>query len=106
MSVSTEAELRFRPDWVYFSCLFVRDEAVGLPAWTLGLAFPPDLVDPIPEAGDLVTLTGRIGFNESRFRACEVTATDPQYEEGAALARLTWPLTCQTRFVVSGVEVH
>jgi len=93
-----ETPFVYEPDWAAFSCLFLRDQAN---TWGLRLAFPPDVQLPALARGDLVTLTGAIGFDPARYGACTVSGPNPAVQ----VERLLWPARCQDRFVVSGARV-
>jgi hypothetical protein len=88
----------YEPDWAAFSCLFLRDQAN---TWGLSLAFPPDVHLPELVRGDLVTLTGALGFDPGRYGACTVSGPNPPLE----VERLLWAARCQDRFVVSGATI-
>lgn len=88
----------YEPDWAAFSCLFLRDRAN---TWSLHLAFPPDVALPELERGDLVTLTGDLGFNSGRYGACTVSGPNPPLE----VEQLMWTSQCQDRFVVTGATI-
>jgi hypothetical protein len=85
----------YEPDWAAFSCLFLRDQAS---TWVLPLAFPPDSSVPELERGDIVTLTGGLGFDSAKYGACTVSGPDSTLEANS----LVWALSCQHRFVVTG----
>ena len=85
----------YEPDWAAFSCLFLRDEAN---TWVLPLAFPPDSAVPELTRGDLVTLTGGLGFDSAKYGACIVSGPPGVTE----IQQLRWASTCQDRFVVTG----
>jgi hypothetical protein len=91
----------FNPGWVWFSCPML---IVGEDNRPLQIYFPPDLGDPVPERGDVVTLQGQIGFDTGMYGDCTVSSVEltPQ---AVNVERQAWEQDCQTRFVVSSVEV-
>jgi hypothetical protein len=90
----------YEPDWAAFSCLFLRDRD-QTNTWSLFVAFPPDVALPELERGDLVTLTGGLGFDPARYGACTVSGPNPPLE----VEQLMWAAQCQDRFVVTGVSI-
>ena len=97
----------YEPQWVWFSCLYLRDEEPRLldSEWFYNIAFPPGVEQ--PEPGDLVTLHGQIGFDEGEYGECAVKKTirspvSPVYLD---LQNQLWDIQCQLKFVVSEVEV-
>lgn len=97
----------YEPGWVWFSCRYVHEETTGASesAWWYPIHFPPDYGGPELERGDVVVLTGHLGFDASRYGECTVEPADevgPQVGEAEAQI---WAASCQSRFVVTGAEV-
>jgi hypothetical protein len=94
----------YEPVWAWFSCRYVHEEAEETANW-YSVHFPPDYAGPELERGDVVVLTGHLGFDVSRYGECTVEAADdvgPQVGEAEAQI---WPATCQSRFVVTDAEI-
>lgn len=89
----------YEPDWAAFSCFFLRDEAN---TWFLPLAFPPDGAVPDLQRGDLVTLTGGLGFDAARYGPCTVSAGPGFPPARLDVESLLFASRCETRFVVTG----
>lgn len=52
-----------------------------------------------------MTLTGRLGMDESAYGACEASSTEVDSEATLTAVQATWALECQYRFVVESAEV-
>lgn len=93
----------YSPGWAYFSCQSLRTEDQA--AWSYQFFLPPDYDGPTLSRGDVVTLTGVLGVDESAYGACEVSSSEVEGEATLAAVNATWALECQYRFVVESAEV-
>ena len=94
----------YHPAWLYFACYYVSDRQG---TWGLPVFFPPDFEGVKPERGDIVTLTGRLGYDVDRYGPCTVT-TDLEEITPDALAaeQQQFAASCRYRFVVESVKVR
>ncbi len=86
----------YAPGWVYFSCSYLDE---------LAIHFPPDFAGPQVERGDLVKVTGHLGFDTGQYGECTVDAVEPAMENQLAAEAQSWADRCQHRFVVDELTV-
>jgi hypothetical protein len=82
----------------------VHEEAEEAVLW-YPVHFPPDYAGPELERGDVLVLTGHLGFDVSRYGECTVEAADEVGPEVGEAEAQIWAATCQSRFVVTDAEV-
>jgi hypothetical protein len=92
----------YSPSWLWFSCYFVRAEQGG---WYLPVYFPPDFSGDMPERGDIVTVTGRMGYDTERYGQCLVTAGEDFPPAQLETEQHLFANSCHRKFVVSAVEI-
>jgi len=97
----------YEPGWLWFSCTSLRsDPALGTGDgwWWYSIYTPPGVVLPVFERGDIVRLTGQIGFDLSLY-TCDVAATEPGLP--VEFERQWWSqLECPNRFIVSSATIE
>lgn len=92
----------YEPGWAWFACFYLRDEAGS---WSLPVFFPADLDGPMPERGDLATITGQVGVDINRYGECTVTAAEDMPAGTLSAEREVFKSECRTNFVVSSVRI-
>jgi hypothetical protein len=94
----------YEPPWLWFSCYFLRER--GESGWGLPVFFPPDFAGVKPERGDIVTLTGRLGYDMDRYGRCTVTAGEDFPPEVLSAEQQRFASSCRYKFVVDSVKVR
>ncbi len=86
----------YAPGWIYFSCTYLDE---------LAIHFMPDYAGPEVERGDLVRVTGHLGFDTGQYGECTVDVLEPAMENQLAAEAQSWADSCQHRFVVEELTV-